>query len=156
MNTISSSHCADLRRNTWQKQEFYKGRNVIYGTGWAGWGFESNVTAQAVNSAAPATLRDAPVFEHDPAAMFTNHIDQAMQNTILVKGIPALSRPEGMTPLNDSVANINMNSDEMKANGWCRNDDYYRKRWLHTDIQNAAYFFTFNLFDDFCERGNLK
>ena len=36
---------ADVRRNTWQKQELYKGRSWIYGTGWAGWGFKTNMAA---------------------------------------------------------------------------------------------------------------
>lgn len=37
---------ASVRQYTWHKQEAFKGRNVLYGSGWAGWGFESNVTAQ--------------------------------------------------------------------------------------------------------------
>ncbi len=145
-----------VRQCTWHKQEAYKGRNAVYGTGWAGWGFETNMAASVANRLSETQLHDSPVFRHDPAAMFTNHISPASQNAILIKGIPALSRPEGLTLLQNSVANVNMNSDEMKANGWCRNDDYYRRRWLHSDIQNSAYFFTFNLFDDFCEKGYLK
>ena len=145
-----------LRQYTWHKQEAYKGRSAVYGTGWAGWGFKTNMAASVANSLSETQLRDSPIFRHNPAAMFTNNISQASQNAILIKGIPALSRPEGLTLLQNSVANVNMNSDEMKANGWCRNDDYYRRRWLHSDIQNTAYFFTFNLFDDFCEKGYLK
>ena len=59
-----------LRRYVCHKQEAFKGRNVLYGSGWAGWGFESNMTAQAVNAASPETLRDFPIFEQDPDEMF--------------------------------------------------------------------------------------
>ena len=93
----------DVRQYTWQKQEAYKGRSWVYGTGWAGWGFESNVTAQAANTASPETLRDFPIFEHDPDEMFSATITTNMQNRILAKGIPALSKQVGSGPLNFSV-----------------------------------------------------
>ena len=86
MTNRGNSNLHDSSKN---KREFYKGRNVLYGTGWAGWGFESNVTAQAVNAASSETLRDFPIFEHDPDEMFDASITTNMQNRILAKGIPA-------------------------------------------------------------------
>ena len=143
---------ADVRRNTWQKQEFYKGRSWVYGTGWAGWGFESNVTAQAVNAAAPATLLNAPIFEHDPAEMFLTNIAQSMQNSIIAKGIPALSLAVGSNPLQNILSNgknLNMNdeNDISRRNGWPRHLGEYASRWLHTDLHNLSFYFTFGFYE---------
>ena len=152
----------DIRQFTWQKQEFYKGRSWVYGTGWAGWGFESNVTATAVNAAAPATLRDAPIFEHDPDEMFSATITTNMQNSILAKGIPALSTAVGVThEIHNGSAHIlsaiDMNDSSIvpRPNGWCRDSTLYGRRWLHSDIQNISFFFTFNLFKQLVTNGKL-
>jgi len=147
----------DMRRNTWQKQEFYKGRNILYGSGWAGWGFETNVTAEAVNAAPVSVLRDSPVFEHDPDEMFSSSITEPWVNLILAKGIPALSPPLGARSLN-TVESIDMNDvrDIPRPNNWCRDSPLYGAAWLHTDIQNVAYFFTHKVFDKIVEKGNLK
>lgn len=78
----------DVRQYTWQKQELFKGRNFLYCSGWAGWGFESNVTAQAVNSASPETLRDFPIFEHYPPDMFSATITRICRTGYWQKGYP--------------------------------------------------------------------
>jgi hypothetical protein len=154
-----------VRQYTWHKQEAFKGRNVLYGTGWAGWGFESNVTAQAVNAAPPSVLRDLPIFEHDPDEMFSAAITTNMQNRILAKGIPALSNPVGREPLYSSVyAPHDMNripsSDYpngiSRPNGWCRGDFSDSMPWLHSDIQNTAFFFTFRLFEKIADKGGVQ
>ena len=146
-------------RNSWHKQEAFKGRNVVYGSGWAGWGFESNVTAQAVNAASPETLRDFPIFEHDP--MFSAAITTNMQNRILAKGIPALSRATGI----EGSLSLSSNWDaeahcfRMKppdGKTWCRSSNTWEDRWLHTDIHNLALFFTCEVFEEFVRRGNLR
>ena len=152
----------DPRQFVWHKQELYKGRNIIYGTGWAGWGFESNVTASAVNSASEATLRDMPVFEHDPDFMFTNVITQAHVDDILIKGIPALSPPLGRMSIRldqDDVPNIDMNTDEadniLRPNGW-PSDDKYGNRWLHSQLVYVAHLYAHKLYEKFIEIGGLE
>ncbi|MBP5232431.1 MAG: hypothetical protein J6333_03395, partial [Planctomycetes bacterium] len=49
---------ASVRQYTWHKQDAFKGRNVLYGSCWAGWGFGSNVTALAFREL-PAAYFDA-------------------------------------------------------------------------------------------------
>jgi hypothetical protein len=151
----------DSRQYTWHKQELYKGRNIIYGTGWAGWGFESNVTASAVNSASEATLRDLPVFEHDPSFMFTNVITQTHIDDILIKGIPALSPPMGSMEVDINGAtgrNIDMNNSasSWRPNDWPWGGDEYETRWLHSQLIYVAHHYTHKLYEKFVEIGELK
>jgi len=147
--------CDRMGRNTWQKQEFYKGRSWVYGTGWAGWGFESNVTAQVVNAASPETLRGSPIFEHDPDEMFSVTITTNMQNRILAKGIPALSRPLGVIQRDAFLHETDMNS---YGSGfwWGNRMDAYRERWLHSDIQNLSFFFSWRVFTKIVDEGDVK
>ena len=142
----------------WHKQELFKGRNILYGSGWAGWGFESNVVVSAANAAPDAVLRSAPIFEHDPSGMFSSSIPKALQNHILVKGIPALSEPVGRTNLADKVkgGNFDMNAMKPEDERWCRKHRTYEDRWLHSDIQNVGYFYTHKVFDSFVDKGGLK
>lgn len=140
-----------------KNDEFYfKFRNVLYGSGWAGWGFESNVAAQAANSASAETLRDFPIFEHDPEEMFSATITTNMQNSILAKGIPALSSATGVKRLNHVLdvhreIDMNVNSSRRDDMSWCRNSTLYGKRWLHSDIQNTSFFFTHKIFRIFTD-----
>jgi len=146
-----------VRQYTWHKQEAFKGRNVLYGSGWAGWGFESNVTAQAANAASSATLRDAPIFEHDPDEMFSAAITTNMQNRILAKGIPALSIPVGISlEAWDEEIEDKFFDMESLGNAPTRTGNAINNRWLHSDVQNAAYFFSKAIFDEFVNRGFLK
>ena len=153
---------ASVRQYTWHKQEAFKGRNVLYGTGWAGWGFESNVTANAVNAAPDTILRDAPVFEHYPPEMFSSSIATNMQNRILAKGIPALSRATGVEDCLDfgRIRSNNARLFVMASNpnvGWCRSqDNFWKLRWLHTDIHNIAFFFTSHVFGKLVDLGFLQ
>ena len=146
------------RQSTWHKQELFKGRNILYGSGWAGWGFESNVVASAANAAPDAVLRSAPIFEHDPSGMFSGSIPQPLQNHILAKGIPALSAPVGRRKLGESVddRDFDMNTMKPQDRPWCRNHRTYEDRWLHSDIQNVGYFHTHKVFDSFVDKGVLK
>ena len=151
----------DSRRYTWHKQENFKGRSWLYGTGWAGWGFYSQLqTAATANAMTADELRASPVFERDPSAMFASPISQYMHNSILVKGIPALSRALGMQTRNvcgigiNHIVNENDGETINRNNGWCRNSTLYGNRWLHTDLQNVPYFFTFEVYDLFVHEIN--
>ncbi len=149
-----------MRRYTWHKQEAFKGRNVLYGSGWAGWGFESNVTAQAANAASSATLRDAPIFEHDPDEMCSATIATNMQNRILAKGIPVLSSATGIedqlvTQGQDVETHGSYEMLPIPMRPWCRISYKWQLRWLHTDVHNIAYFFTHHVFGKIVEKGGL-
>ena len=148
---------ASVRQYTWHKQEAFKGRNILYGSGWAGWGFESNVTAQAVNAASPETLRDFPIFEHDPDEMFCATIATNMQNRILAKGIPALSETIGMSTwapaVGEGIRTYNMN--DLTSRRWPRPPVDNSHKWLHSDIQNLSLFFTYGVFSEVVDKGDL-
>ena len=49
-----------------------------------------------------------------------------------------------------------MNELKPEDGRWCRNHMTYEDRWLHSDIQNAGYFYTHKVFDSFAEKGSLK
>ena len=150
----------DTSQYIWHKQEFYKGRNIIYGTGWAGWGFESNVTAAAANAASNAVLRDAPIFEHDPESMFAASISTNDTNNILIKGIPALCWPLGrrlITINGVSDRNIDMNNSALtwRPNGWLSHDKY-GDRWLHSELIYVAHYYSYKLYETFIATGGLN
>ncbi len=151
---------ADTRRYIWHKQELYKGRNIVYGTGWAGWGFEYPTwqTADGANASTDATLRQYPIFERDPGFMFTNVITQAHVDDILIKGIPALSWPLGSTNIATIVSsrNIDMNIDVQRPNDWPWGGDKYKTRWLHSQLIYVAYHYTHKLYEKFVNLGELK
>ena len=157
----------DPRQYVWHKQELYKGRNIIYGTGWAGWGFEYPTwqTAAGANASTDATLRQYPIFERDPSYMFNSVISQANVDNILIKGIPALSPPIGreaitIDPNFPSSFNYDMNaeyldSEKFRPNGWPV-DGTYGNRWLHSQLIYVAHHYVHKLYEKFIEIGGLK
>lgn len=159
----------DTRAYVWHKQELYKGRNLIYGTGLAGWGFEYPTwqTADGANASTDDTLRQYPIFEHDPDFMFTNTITQAHVDDILIKGIPALSWPVGRETISFPLGtigqrNIDMNMDTASSdgierpNGWPSDGATYQSRWLHSQLVYVAHFYAHKLYEKFIEIGGLK
>jgi len=162
---------SDKRQYTWQKQEFFKGRSSIYGTGWAGWGFRKSrqgiqiYTMQEANDVASTNATRfiaRPVFRRTPPEMLTwTYIPPDIGNQILAKGIPALSPPMGVTNIATTagVVNFNMNStnDVPRVNGWVnRVTPYaYGTRWLHSDLMYMAYFYTHGLYRKFVKEGGM-
>ena len=153
-NVTIENFWPQARQNTWHKQELFKGRNVLYGSGWCGWGLESNVVASVANAASTNVLQAAPIFEEGPSGMYTNSIPAALRNEILAYGIPALSAPVGRTALN--IVNKDYDMNLHKPSLWCRNHQDYGNNWLHSDIQNIAYYYTFRVFDEFVNEGVLR
>jgi hypothetical protein len=161
-----------FRLYAWQKQEWFKGRSMMYGTTWSGWGFghptytehvydpvaqawvylthEYYPDAAAANAAAARQIMDIPVFGRYPEGMFTNAIPLQVRNEILAKGIPALSPPAGNCSIGrlDIEAgmghNINLDTSVFKQNGW-RNHPDYGTGWLHSDWVNLAFFYVYPL-----------
>jgi len=122
--------------------------------------------AAAANLAPASQLRDIPVFKRTPRRMFQRNIPAPLRNEILAKGIPALSPPLGagsvaeeVVPPFSPVPNFNMNApDCRRTDGWPRDANVlpFRDNWLHNDIKNVAYFYTFPLFIKLVDAGGLK
>ncbi len=156
------------RRYTWQKQALFKGRSSIYGTMWAGWGFNKEIDgsityAHIANTLSDETLKVNPVFNHQPSYFFRTNIVQSLRDNLLARGIPELSHPIGYEYLGNSADNKDMNvnffrKDERWPNRTFTFDDsgVRRKRWLHSDLINVAHFFTFKLYQSIIEKGKLK
>ena len=161
-----------IERYAWHKQEVFKGRDLVVGTSWVGWGFlrtapESTydqmlvyLGAAAANQANPAQLANQPVFRWNPPDMLTNSIPSALRKELLAKGIPALSGATGTMSVNipyqsTDVRDIDMNSVS-RPNGWPRLHAVYEDRWLHSDLKDVAFFYNFKLFENLVTTGALK
>ena len=160
----------DFGRYAWHKQELFKGRWGVGSTDWAGWEFAGhwegsgddtewvvNFTEAQANAAQSSVFTTNAVFRHDPDWMFNSSIPKNRQNELLAKAIPALSEATArhvISGLNSPDDNINLNT--MK-NGWPRDpNDILGTRWLHCDIREMAYLYTYNAFDKMVEKGGLK
>ena len=151
----------------WQKQELGKGRLSLFnwnvaGTTWAGWGYatkqvrhespsgnggiyvDEDIPAAEANAMTDSELRATPVFLHSPSAMFSSTISPSSVAEILACGIPALSGPSGSRRLFD-FGDYDMNDFDDNA-PWGRNSGHYVNRWLHSDIKDMAFPFTFHVF----------
>jgi len=151
-----------LEQYAWQKQELFKGRTVLGvpvlgGTAWAGWGFSGEYTMAQANAATESQLRTNAVFRQVPTSMFSSNITKQVVNEILARGIPALSAAAGVTnitlPYSDRY--FDANASASKPNGWGRSG-YYGSRWLHTDLKDMAYYYTYELFNKIVSQGGLK
>ena len=153
------------------------------GTAEAGWGFEETVVqsqtsgdeeqfsltpiytdAAGANAASDSNLRTNPVFKHTPDWLVgTNALAPAQINYMLGMGIPALTPSSGRTFVSSfgSQRQVNLNttvgvSTGYKPNGWPNRGDPDFQNWLHNDIKDVAYFFTYKLFDKVVDAGGLK
>jgi len=147
-----------LEQHAWQKQELFKGRTVLGvpvlgGTAWAGWGFSGEYTMAQANAASESQLRTNAVFRQVPTSMFSSNITDQAVNEILAQGVPALSYAAGVNEI-DGVAD-NYDADSNKPNGWGRSGAPYYDRWLHSDLKNMAYFYTYELFNEIVSEGGL-
>jgi hypothetical protein len=156
-------------RYAWHKQEVFKGRDMVAGTTWAGWGFlrtapESTYAqtlvypgAAAANQADPAQLASQPVFRWNPPGMLTNSIPPALRKELLAKGIPALSGATGTMSVMGAIANADMNS-VARPNGWPRlpTEAPYGQRWKHSDLKDVAFFYNYNVYSDIVAKGDLE
>jgi hypothetical protein len=83
--------------------------------------------------------------------------DWHLRAQLLGDGVPALSRAMGRNQL-DLFANRNLNMNA-KKNSWPleRLNSDLLDRWLHSDIKNVAYLFTYKVFDDIVRgKGGLQ
>lgn len=147
-----------LERYCWQKQEIFKGCGNLAGTTWAGWGFweddyGAKIPPNDANSASPDQLRTNPVFVRNPLAMFSSNIASGDVNNILCFGIPALSHAAGVNAIDGVIENFD---DQAYQNGWGRNERPYKTRWLHNDLREMAYPYTYKVFNGIVSRGGLQ
>ncbi len=154
-----------LERYAWHKQEIFKGTGTIGGTSWAGWGFNSYYdwetdeyhpiySADAASEANEQTLCDNPVFSKTPEEMFSPVITTQKINEIIAKGIPALSSAVGRNEIEGLAFSYDVNVH--KPNGWGRDDNTYHNQWLHSDLRDMAYLYTYDLFDEISIEGAIQ
>jgi len=173
-------------RYSWQKQELFKGIRYsdgwtsFGGTAEAGWGFETAVQTQTVgdeeqfsvipvytnaagaNAASTNDLRTNPAFKHTPGWLVgTNALSQGQINFMLGMGIPALTPSTGRTslsPFSTRQFDVNDQGSLFQANyaTWPNRGDPDFRAWLHNDMKDVAYFFTYPLFDKIVTVGGLK
>ena len=166
-----------IERYAWHKQEVFKGRDLVVGTSWVGWGFlrtapESTydqmlvyLGAAAANQANPAQLANQPVFRWNPPDMLTNSIPSALRKELLAKGVPALSGATGTMSVSitdDSGNAIPGRNQDMNSvarpNGWPRlpTEAPYGQRWKHSDLKDVAFFYNYNVYSDIVAKGDLE
>ncbi len=157
----------EMARHSWQKQECLKGINFVVGTTTAGWAFHSYALnsawfkvyspSEAANLVATGSITNNPVFKRSPAEMFQPTITQEKQDEIIAYAIPALSSAVGNTRIIDnSINNFNLNDEDAYKNGWGRNHMQYGVRWLHSDMKDMAYYFTYKFFLQIKSVGGLQ
>ncbi len=144
-----------LEQYAWHKQEIFKGRFGLGSTDEAGWGFSGEYTEAEANAATFDNLRTNAVFRQEPAELFSSNIVQQTQNEILALGVPALSGALGSNGINLPGWINNYDMDANKALGWPRTG-YYADRWLHSDLRNMAYLYTYTLFEKLVLEGDLE
>jgi alpha-tubulin suppressor-like RCC1 family protein len=171
-------------RYSWQKQELYKGRGAssdlvtsFFGTDYAGWGFRKKLdlvatltfpfvtldwvtayNASEANGFLNEELAIETIFYPNPPELLYPVIENSMQKQILSLGIPVLSTALGHELVGKlGSRNTNMNHI-LHPNGWWRQGSLFQlnERWLHSDMFEVAYYYVYNLFDDYVTTGNLK
>jgi hypothetical protein len=130
--------------------------------------FEPVYTAAEANAATDATLRDSPVFSRSPDWLVgANVLSSGQINDVLGMGIPALTPSTGRTAIGSFTQNdrpqFDLNIDPgnaagFKPNGWpteghSKQDDGC---WMHNDMKDVGYFYSYRLFDKIIEQGGLN
>lgn len=169
---LLSSINVSLSRYAWQKQEVYKGRSSLIGSDIAGWSFcyiqdpehpfdsygnsrfiRKYPNGAATSEASDELLRTDPVFSTDGTPLLplsssedVSKYPQEEYFELLALAIPSLTpamgRPEGMT---QNTKSIDMSGQK---DGWGRESDILGTNWLHSDIKNMAFFYTYKVFNE--------
>lgn len=108
----------------------------------------------------PTVFATNTVFNPFPPTITNAVLSEAEINAHLTQGIPALSRALGSVPLNndDGLNSYDMNTqdDLARPNDWPNNSKDFGKDWLHSDIKDIPYFYTYPVFDLIIKKGDLK
>jgi len=185
-NTISADDGYEnweqkYERYSWHKQELWKGRKGILArigtTDWSGWSIRENVLGyneiQPTNAwlMSGAELKTNTVFALKPTSMNTNIISRSVLDAHLTYGIAARTAASGFVQFGDvdnleSMFNMNETNPLWRGierpNGWPTRTfgwlitTTWTSEWLHSDIKDVAYFYTYKLFEKIKETGGLK
>jgi hypothetical protein len=80
-------------------------------------------------------------------------------NQLLARGIPALSQATGGRSVNTKIEGRNFDMQvSFRPAIWpnSSNDNDFANRWLHSDVKNVAYYYTYMLFNKLVEEGELE
>ena len=161
-----------LSRHSWHKQELFKGRGLFVGAGatdWSGWNVEENwlgvakVSVAEARRMSDADFRTNTVFLCHPPSMDEPEIPPLVRGAHLALGIPALTPAAGAEDLTALGDNRNFNMDNadgetggiLRPNGWPTRS-VYDGQWLHSDIKDVAYYYTYKFFEKVIEKGDLR
>ena len=114
-------------------------------------GFKVYPAGDDARNATDVQLRTRPVFSTREAPFLSNASQYLMQDYFTLLALhmpvltPAMGRPEGAT-FSDTTPLSSIDMVPIKDNGWGRDSDVYRNRWLHSDVKNMAYFYVNELF----------
>ena len=158
-------------RYSWHKQELWKGRQSLLAqfgtTDRSGWGFKKNglfnawSAAEANAVADPHVFATNTVFNPTPASITNATATRLEIDMHLALGIPALSPATGSTNFaagDDEIipsTDLEMYRDPSSWPTQGRNPELQNK-WLHSDIKDIAYLFTYELFYDIVQKGGLE
>lgn len=119
------------------------------------------LSAEQANALSPAVLVQSPVFmrfkfgdlHRDPGDQRASDTarNAGKRAQILAEAIPAVSDAAGRVRI-PGIPNIDMNS--LKT-GWPQerlNDAKKQNRWLHGDIKEPAYMYTYRLYGEWSQR----
>ena len=157
-------------RYSWHKQELWKGRAAWYAavgtTEWSGWGFKTGIFGGRVWSADDANAVTDPfvfatntVFNPFPVSITNAVLSEAQISAHLTQGIPALSRALGNVEVDKVLADsydMNDKRNVERPNGWPNNYSDFGTDWLHSDIKDIPYYYTYPKFDKIVDQGGLR
>jgi hypothetical protein len=171
-----------MGEKAWTLQEKLKGRTAtgeILGSYYGGWGFNQHWYIPVEGGVRPPTPQEAtglrddqlisdPLFVPGPEELHNGNgsaYAAERRNTLLAEMIPARTLPAGGNRIisrafilpDGEDRNFDLTSTDFQ-NGWPQDrlsNNSKRNRWLHSDINNVGYPFTWKLFDKFKNLGAL-
>jgi len=168
-----------FERYSWQKQELWKGRKGILArmgtTDWSGWSIRKDWLGNAIVDPsnalcmAESVLKTNTVFKLQPASMNTNSISRLVLDAHLTQGIPARTPATGLINIcNEQMLgeNFNLNSTDdeegiPRPNGWPTRTlgwlftTTWTDEWLHSDMKDVSYFYTYKFYEKVKQKGEL-
>ena len=170
-----------FERYSWQKQELWKGRKSsiarIGTTDWAGWSQRKDWLGIAIVNPSNAlhmtasVLKTNTVFKLQPASMNANHIQRDVLDAHLAQGIPARTPAAGLIPwggssMENKMFNLNESDETLggmprpnywptRTLGWLLTTNW-TDEWLHSDMKDVAYFYTYKFFEKVKQIGELQ
>ena len=175
---IDKPYDLTLERYAWQKQEILKGVDPLVATIGAGWRFDSDphidpddgefwesicTPAEAQQRLTDGSIVTNSVFGHDVPTFYLSTINAEDRYRTVAYNVPAISKPTGSTTVSRGfIGNYDLDASEdsvvedMRPNGWGRAVAPYTTRWLHSDVKDMSFYFSYKVFNAILEEGGLK